>query len=142
MALSGNQVSGLSLYGGVGARYGDFSAKSETGAEFIGHIPNIAALFDSGTPAFDLSVHFTGAATYSIDPAIETGWTFDTDTGELVIDTDDLGSFGPYIVTGENVGGNDDSNGFFVTVYVPGTGGSKGLAYGRLKRTSRKFQKN
>jgi hypothetical protein len=79
-------------------------------------IGNIAAAFDSGTHEYDLTAYFSGQTSYSIDPALETGWSFDTDTGVLTIDTDDDGTFGPYTVTATNATGSVESNAFTVKV--------------------------
>lgn len=82
----------------------------------IEQLPNISAAFDSGTHQYDLSAYFTGATSYAIDPAVETGWSFATDTGILEIDTDAEDLFGPYTVTATNAEGDTESNGFFVNV--------------------------
>lgn len=82
----------------------------------VEQIPNFSAGFDSGEHEFDLSVYFTGELSFAIDPAVETGWSFDTDTGLLTIDTDDEGTFGPYVVTASNNTGDTDSNTFTVKV--------------------------
>jgi hypothetical protein len=86
--------------------------------EFIDQIGNIAAAFDSGTHAYDLSLYFSGATSYAIDPAVETGWTFDTNSGLLTIDTDDEDTFGPYTVTATNASGDTVGNAFTVKVAV------------------------
>jgi hypothetical protein len=83
----------------------------------LGQIPNLSAAFDSGTHQFDLSDYFSGADTYAIDPAVETGWSFDTNTGVLEIDTDDEDTFGPFTVTATNPNGDTDSNAFSVIVF-------------------------
>lgn len=83
---------------------------------FAGTIPNILKALNSGTYQFDLSTYFTGATSYSIAPVVEAGWSFDTNTAVLVIDTDAAGTFGPYVVTGTNASGTSDSNGFTVRV--------------------------
>ena len=83
---------------------------------FSGTIPDISKTENTGTHSYDLSAYFTGATSYSISPAVEAGWSFNTATAEFVIDTDDVSVFGPYVVTGTNVVGSDDSNGFTVTV--------------------------
>jgi hypothetical protein len=70
----------------------------------LGQIPN-------------LSDYFSGADTYAIDPAVETGWSFDTNTGVLEIDTDDEDTFGPFTVTATNPNGDTDSNAFSVIVF-------------------------
>jgi hypothetical protein len=79
-------------------------------------IGNIAAPFDSGTHEYNLAAYFSGATTFAIDPAVETGWTFDGNTGLLSIDTDDEDTFGPYTVTATNASGDTDSNAFTVKV--------------------------
>jgi hypothetical protein len=79
-------------------------------------IPDIVALYDSGEAEYDLSQYFSGATSYSISPALEAGWDFDTDTGILTIDTDDEDVFGPYTVTATNDDGTTDSNTFSITV--------------------------
>ncbi len=81
-----------------------------------GQIPNLSAAFNSGTHQFDLSIYATGQTSYSISPALEAGWSLNTSTGELVIDTDDEGTFGPYVLTFTNPQGDTDSNGFTVKV--------------------------
>lgn len=83
---------------------------------FSGPIPDISRTQDTGTHQYDLSAYFTGADTYAIDPAVETGWSFDTNTGVLEIDTDALGSFGPFTVTATNANGDTPSNAFSVAV--------------------------
>lgn len=82
----------------------------------VEQIPNFSAAFDSGEHVFPLEGYFTGETTFAIDPVVETGWSFDTDTGELTIDTDDEGTFGPYTVTASNSAGDTDSNTFTVKV--------------------------
>jgi hypothetical protein len=79
-------------------------------------IPGFSETFDTGTHEYDLSAYFTGADTYAIAPAVETGWAFDTNTGVLTIDTDALGNFGTYVVTATNATGDTASNAFGVAV--------------------------
>jgi hypothetical protein len=93
----------------------------------LDQIPNLSAGFDTGTHQFDLSDYFSGATSYAIDPAVETGWTFNTSTGALEIDTDDEGTFGPYTITATNDEGNTDGNAFTVKVAV-----SAGMAFGHF----------
>lgn len=81
-------------------------------------VPNLSAGFDTGTHDFDLSDYFSGQTSYSIDPAVEVGWTFNTSTGVLTIDTDDANTFGPYNVTAINGAGSIESNDFTVKVSV------------------------
>lgn len=82
----------------------------------VEQVPNLSARFDSGEHTFELEGYFAGETTFSIDPAVETGWSFDTDTGELTIDTDDAGTFGPYTITASNSAGDTDSNPFTVKI--------------------------
>ena len=83
---------------------------------FSGTIPNLSYDYDTGSYINDYSSYFTGATSYSISPAVEAGWNFDTVTGILTVDTDDINTFGPYTITGTNAGGSDNSNAFTVTV--------------------------
>ena len=83
---------------------------------FAGSVPDIDLTEDTGSHTYDLSTYFTGATSYSISPSVETGWTFNTSTAELVVDTDEVGVFGPFTVTGTNPAGSDSSNAFDVTV--------------------------
>jgi len=100
---------------------------------FSGTIPDISVTESTGTHSYDLSTYFTGATSYSISPSVEAGWSFNTSTAELVIDTDDTNSFGPYTVTGTNAGGSDNSNAFdiAVTAAVVDTGYRGGGSSGR-----------
>lgn len=100
---------------------------------FQGTIPDIFERKDTGSHDYDLSPYFTGADSYSISPAVETGWNFNTSTGVLTIDTDALGLFGPYTVTATNAFGTADSNAFDVEVAVKNTGA------GRPKRPRRRL---
>lgn len=95
---------------------GGGEAAAVTPPVFAGTIPDITVGQNTGTHLYQLNSYFTDATSYSIAPAVESGWTFDTTNAELVIDTDDAQVFGPYVVTGTNLGGSDDSNGFTVTV--------------------------
>lgn len=100
---------------------------------FQGTIPDIFERQNTGSHDYDLSPYFTGADSYSISPAVETGWNFNTSTGVLTIDTDALGLFGPYTVTATNAFGTADSNAFDVEVAVKNTGA------GRPKRPRRRL---
>lgn len=92
---------------------------------FAGIIPDITATFGDSDAVTDLSTYFTGATSYAIAPAVETGWTFNTSTGVLTVDTDEANTFGPYTVTGTNAGGDTASNAFGVTISeLASTGGS------------------
>lgn len=95
---------------------GQYSGLIATPPTQIEQVPNISAPFDTGTYEYNLSAFFEGATTYSIDPAVEVGWNFDTDTGVLTIDTDDADTFGPYTLTASNASGDTDSNLFTVKV--------------------------
>jgi hypothetical protein len=77
-------------------------------------VPNFSARFGSGAHVFPLEDYFAGETSFAISPAVETGWSFDT--GDLTIDTDAAGTFGPYTVTATNTAGNTDSNPFTVKV--------------------------
>ena len=87
-----------------------------TAPVFTGTIPDISVAENTGTHDYDYSTYFTGATSYSISPAVETGWTFNTSTAELQIDTDEVNTFGPYTITGTNLSGSDSSNAFDIVV--------------------------
>jgi len=122
--------------------WGLYSGISSSSAPvFSGTIADISVVENTGTYNYDLSTYFTGATSYSISPAVETGWTFDTGTGILTIDTDDASTFGPYTITGTNAGGTDDSNAFGIEVTavavaaeVTGGSGDNTAAKRRKKR--------
>jgi len=116
-------VTRLGLYGGSRSPYGSFAGKVAAPPVFSGTIANISEDFDTGTYQYDISTYFTGATSYSIAPSVEAGWSFNTSTGVLTIDTDDQNTFGSYVVTGTNAGGDTDSNAFFVTVSEVALGG-------------------
>lgn len=84
--------------------------------EFSGTISDISRNQNTGTHTYQLGSYFSGASSFSIAPAVEAGWSFNTSNGELIIDTDAVGVFGTYVVTATNAFGTDDSNAFSVTV--------------------------
>jgi hypothetical protein len=100
---------------------------------FQGTIPDIFQRRDTGSHQYNLGAYFIGADSYSISPAVETGWSFDTNTGVLTIDTDAIGLFGPFTVTATNAFGDTPSNAFDVEVAVKNTGA------GRPKRPRRRL---
>ena len=99
----------LGLYSGI-------SLSSVPAPVFSGTILDISVIYNTGPYSYDLGAYFTGATSYSISPAIEIGWTFNTSTADLVIDTDGIDTFGPYTITGTNAGGSIDSNSFGITI--------------------------
>lgn len=109
---------GHRYFGGAyyGPRYWGDGDNTVAPPVFSGTIPDISVVESTGSHVYQLGSYFTGATSFSIAPAVEAGWSFDTGTGEFSIDTDDVAVFGPYVVTGTNAGGSDDSNGFTVTV--------------------------
>lgn len=96
----------------------------------VSSIQDRTFFLDTGEYEYDLSQFFTGASTFAIDPAVETGWDFDTNTGILAIDTDDDGDFGPYVVTATNENGDTDSNEFSIEVTEAAGGRGTRLGYG------------
>ena len=89
---------------------------SAVGPIQVEQLPNFAAGSATGTHAYDLADYFTGETSFSIAPAVEVGWTFNTGTGVLTIDTDADGTFGPYTVTAINGAGSTAGNTFTVKV--------------------------
>lgn len=102
-----------------GSAWGDAWGALNAPPTLLDSIPNLSAAYDSGTHQYELGDYFSGATSYAIDPAVEAGWTFNTTTGQLEIDTDAEATFGPYTVTATNANGDTDSNAFlvFVTTY-------------------------
>jgi len=89
----------------------------ESGAPtFSGTIPDYSVRWESGEYTIYAANYFTGATSYSISPAVEPGWSFNTTTGELTFDSDDIDAFGPFIITGTNVNGSTASNAFDIAV--------------------------
>lgn len=84
----------------------------------IDQVGNIAVNVNSGVYTFNLSVYFNGATSYSIAPAVAAGWSFDTTTGILTVDSgaDAAGTYGPYTVTATN--GNGSAVGNAITVLL------------------------
>ena len=96
--------------------YGGNAFQGVAAPVFSGTIPNITGDEGDADIVTDLSAYFSDATSYSIAPAVEAGWNFDTITGILTVDTDEVNSFGPYTVTGTNASGSDDSNAFSVII--------------------------
>ena len=134
-------VTRLGLYGGSRSPYGSFAGKALSPPVFAGTIPDISVNENTGTHIYDLSSYFTGASSYSISPSVEAGWTFSL--GVLTIDTDAVGSFGPFTVTGTNASGSDSSNAFSVTISAIASSYSGGwwYAYDLEDRKRRKKKK-
>ena len=83
---------------------------------FTGTIPDITGSVGDSDIVTDLSAYFTGATSYSINPTVEAGWSFNTGTGVLTVDTDFGVSFGPYVITATNGIGDTNSNNFTVSI--------------------------
>lgn len=83
---------------------------------FTGPIPNLSYTQNSGTSTYNASTLFTGAASYSIAPAPDSGISFNTGTGVISVDTTvlSIGTHGPYVVTGTNANGSTASNPFTI----------------------------
>lgn len=82
----------------------------------LNNIPDISVTDVQPTYTYDLSQYFAGAVSYSISPSVEAGWSFNATTAQFVIDTDALGTFGPFAITAFNGSGSIASNQFTVTV--------------------------
>lgn len=116
MSFSGAQVTRLGLSGTPRFPYGSFAGKTPgtvARPTFTGTIPDITLSVGDADLATDLTTYFTNATSYTIDPSVETGWSFTA--GTLTVDAD-YGFFGPYVVTGTNTAGGTKSNEFNVEV--------------------------
>jgi hypothetical protein len=117
MPIQATAVTRLGISGGIWNRLGgDYSNKAASPPVFTGTIPDITGTEGDADIITDLSTYFSGATSYSIAPTVEAGWDFDTSTGILTVDTDDVNTFGTYVVTGTNAAGSDDSNAFSVII--------------------------
>lgn len=127
MPIQATAVTRLGIAGGIWSRLGgDYSNKAASPPTFTGTIPNITGSFGASNIVTDLSGYFSGATSYSIAPTVEAGWTFDTGTGILTVDTDVAATFGTYIVTGTNAAGSDASNAFSVIISAVSTAATGG----------------
>lgn len=108
----------LNLYSGI-------SLSAVSAPTFTGELHNIFLAKNSGTHSYNYSSHFSDATSYSISPSVEAGWTFNTSTGVLVVDTDADGVFGNYTITGTNVSGSANANPFKITVNASSGGSYK-----------------
>jgi hypothetical protein len=83
---------------------------------FTGPIADVSVTNVQATYSYALASYFAGATHYTISPSLQAGWSFNTATATLTIDTDALGSFGPFAITAFNGTGSTASNLFAITV--------------------------
>jgi hypothetical protein len=112
----GDRLHLLNLYSGI-------SLSAVTPPVFSGSLSNLDVTTNS-EKTIDYSDYFTDATSYSISPAVESGWSFNTSTGALTILETDVARYGAYTITGTNSGGSADSNEFYIHVRLGSTGGS------------------
>lgn len=125
MAFSGNEVTRLGISGYSQVVYGSFAGKAASPPVFSGTISDISVKVNSGTTQYDYSSYYSGVVdSYSIDPAVPAGWSFNTSTGVLTVVPSTKGEFGPFTVTATNTGGTADSNAFNAAVTEAGAGAS------------------
>ena len=133
MSISANRVTRFGIDGQI---WRPPAVPSAGPPVFTGPIPDITGNLGDADIVTSLGNYFAGATSYSILPAIEAGWSFDTDTGVLTVDTDVAGTFGTYVVTGTNAGGSDDSNAFNVIISdiadTQGGGGGRRKGHGAV----------
>lgn len=105
---------------------GQYSGLVASMPAFSGPVTAVLVVENTGSHNYDIGARFSGATEYSIDPAVEASWTFDTGTGLLAVDTDTsaAGNYGPYTVTGTNAAGSIASNAFRVTIATTPKGAS------------------
>lgn len=104
---------------------------------FSGNLSDLE--FRANTPAksIDYSGYFSDATSYSISPAVESGWSFNTSTGVLTVEESTVDTFGSYVITGANAGGSDSSNAFYVKVIAGLVSGNYG---GRTLRALSEYE--
>lgn len=93
-----------------------YIAAAASAPTFTGTIPDQTIPLGYLDVATGLSSYFAEVTSYTIDPAVATGWTFNTSDATLTVNPNTVGTFGNYIVTGTGPGGSVDSNGFSVTI--------------------------
>lgn len=105
----------LNLYSGI-------ALSSVSPPIFAGNLSDLQVVTNT-EKSVDYSGYFTDATSYSISPAVESGWSFNTSTGVLTILQSDVATYGPYTITGTNAGGSANSNEFYVQLIAGSTGG-------------------
>lgn len=108
---------------------------------FTGTIPDISLTEGAAGATYDLSTYFTSATSYSIAPAVEAGWTFNTSTGVLTVDPLVAGVYGGYVVTGTNGVGSTNSNSFTATVVAATSAGGSSDPPRKRKETKAQAEK-
>ena len=109
----------LNLYSGI-------SLSSVSPPVFSGLLSDLELRTNTSAKTIDYSGYFSDATSYSISPALESGWSFNTSTGVLLLDLGAVGTYGPYTITGTNAGGSGNSNEFYVRVIAATIGGNYG----------------
>lgn len=131
MSLLGSEVVRHGVSGYSAIPYGSFAGKeeqSEVTPVFAGELHDQFLKKNSTAKVIDYSSYFSNTPTsYSISPAVESAWTFNTSTGVLTIDPTVEGAYGSYAITATNGAGSATSNRFFVTVNAD-VGGSYGTS--------------
>jgi len=114
----GDRLHLLTLYSGI-------SLSAVTPPTFNGSLSDIDVAANS-EKTIDYSGYFTDATSYSISPAVESGWSFNTSTGVLTILESGVSRYGAYTITGTNTGGSANSNEFYIHVRAGSAGGNYG----------------
>lgn len=126
MALLGSEVVRHGVSGYSAIPYGSFAGKTEQVAiapVFTGQINEVIVAGYQGDSVRDYSSLWINDPTaYSIDPAVPSGWSFNTATGVLTISDDTPGNYGYFTITASNAGGSAASNAFLIVVSA-GNGG-------------------
>ena len=115
----GDRLHLLNLYSGI-------ALSAVTPPVFSGDLSDLN-IVTSREKIVDYSGYFSDATSYSISPAVEAGWSFNTSTGILTVTESDVSRYGSYVITGTNAGGSDDSNAFYIHVRAASVGGSYGI---------------
>jgi len=86
---------------------------------FVQGIPNLAYNINNGVQTYDTSFAFAGTVTsYTIAPALDTGFSFNSVTGVLTVNTAvaSVATHGPYTIIASNGNGNTSSNAFTILI--------------------------
>lgn len=111
----------LTLYSGI-------SLSAVTAPVFSGNLSDLD-ISAGTTKTVDYSSYFSDATSYSISPAVESGWSFNTSTGILTVLETTVSQYGSYVITGTNAGGSADSNAFYINVRAASVGGNYGVRH-------------
>ncbi len=87
-------------------------------------LPYLVAGYNTGTYTYALSAYFAGAASYSVSPALPSGFSLNTATGVLSINSaaQAAGTYGPFTFSATNSAGTINGNAVTIKLVVSDRG--------------------